>query len=448
MAESPTSRVKIRPGRYLIAIIIVLILLTPISFAYPPFLLWIGVALIGVFGVTAVEFQRLKARLKYISLKRSVPGAIGRGVPFEISILIRNNGKQAIEAYIRDEVPLLATPNYELHEVKVAPGDSERISSQITIPDRGRYEMDRIWVELQTGSRLVSLQASFEARDELKVLPEIFSSEKGLQQSQAASIELLDKLKVSRQQGVGTEFDSLSEYREGDDFRRIDWRATQRMQYPVVRRFQIERHRDVLILIDCGRLMGQKCGDGTKLDCAVDAGLMVARVALTGGDRCGIGLFDSNVVGFVPPQTGEQSIRMLSECVYDAKSEFKETNFASMFSTLQFRQQKRSLVIVISDILDTETTVRYRNSLASMAQRHLVLFAALKTPLLKEIVQKESETLKDGYEKAVTFRILKARMEAMQSIQQSGVHILDVEPSQLTTPLINQFIELRQGTLL
>jgi uncharacterized protein (DUF58 family) len=259
---------------------------------------------------------------------------------------------------------------------------------------------------------------------------------------------MVDKPTRARQHRVGTEFESLSEYRHGDDPRRIDWRASARFGYPIVRHYQIERHRDVVILVDCGRLMGADAGRGTKLDCAVDGALMLGRVALESGDRCGLGIFDDRVVGYLPPVGGARSIRWLSECVYDVQSRWRETDFVLMFATLQARQSKRSLVVVLSDLVDMETSRWFRASLARLAKRHVVLFAALRTPLLEQIAREPVTTVQHGSRKAVVFRILSERQEAMHSLRRGGVHVLDVEPSRLTIPLINNFIELRQRNLL
>ncbi|MGB6044529.1 MAG: hypothetical protein WBF93_15325, partial [Pirellulales bacterium] len=109
---------------------------------------------------------------------------------------------------------------------------------------------------------------------------------------------------------------------------------------------------------------------------------------------------------------------------------------------------KRSLIVVISDIADVETSRRFRTSLASLATRHVVLFAALKTPRLRQIVHAPVDTVLDGSRKAVTFRILREREQAIHSLRRSGVQVLDVEPDQLSAPLINQFIELRQRNVL
>jgi uncharacterized protein (DUF58 family) len=259
---------------------------------------------------------------------------------------------------------------------------------------------------------------------------------------------LLDKISRVRQTGLGTEFEMLSEYRPGDDPRRIDWKTTARLRRPVVRRFQVERHRDVMIVIDCGRLMGADAGRGSKLDCAVDSALILCRTVLESGDRCGLALFDDRVLGYQPPLSGPRALRSLVDSVYNVQSRWAESDFGLMFATLQSRQTKRSLVVILSDIVDVETSTRFRTSLATLSRRHVVLFAGLQTPLLRQIVAEPVATLLDGSRKAVTFRVLRERDEALRSLKRSGVQVLDVEPSRLTVPLLNRFIELRQQNVL
>jgi len=72
-------------------------------------------------------------------------------------------------------------------------------------------------------------------------------------------------IKTYHQRGEGTDFKQLSEYRFGDPVRHLDWRATLRLEKPIVRQFQNERDQCVLLLIDCGRhgpfRPGTECGD-------------------------------------------------------------------------------------------------------------------------------------------------------------------------------------------
>ena len=152
--------------------------------------------------------------------------------------------------------------------------------------------------------------------------------------------------------------------------------------------------------------------------------------------------------GYLPPVTGASSLHALTDSVFAVQSDFRESDFGPMFATLQSRQAKRSLIVVLSDVSDEETSQQFRASLARLGRRHVVLFAALRTPLLNRILTEPVETLVDGAKKAVTFRLLRERQLALQSLQHGGVFVLDVEPNQLTVPLVNQFIELRQRNLL
>src|SRR5580700_8461185 len=163
-----------------------------------------------------------------------------------------------------------------------------------------------------------------------KVFPEGLVAEDDLSQELAAEIQILDRRSRSKRRNVGTEFESISEFRLGDDPRRIDWRSTARTRRLVIRRFQVEQHQDVLILIDCGRLMGAAAGRGTKLDCAIDSALLLARVALANGDRCGTALFDNKVQGYLAPRSSMSAFHTVVEAVYDAQSRWQETDFALM----------------------------------------------------------------------------------------------------------------------
>jgi len=87
-------------------------------------------------------------------------------------------------------------------------------------------------------------------------------------------------------------------------------------------------------------------------------------------------------------------------------------------------------------------------ALQQLSRRHLVLFAALKTPLLNDIIREPTDSVVDGAKKAVTFRLLRDRGRALHVLERAGVHVLDVEPQQVTLPLINQFVDLRRRNLL
>ncbi len=423
-------------------------LLAPLAFAWPP-MLWVMVAAwVGLVGAAIADFRALRPIVDQLRVSRRLPTNAARGLPFLSALTLHNEGNRAVRATLRDVIPPAALQGPEFTQLRVEAGDHETVAAQLTIPIRGRHRFGPAWVRVLGPLGLLEMQRQIDSTGVVKVLPETYASRETLSQDHRAKLLQLDKLTKARSHGAGSEFESLAEYRPGDDPRRIDWRTTARLRRPVIRRYQVERHRDVVIAIDCGRLMGASVGNGTKLDCAVDAALMLARVALQSGDRCGIAVFDDMVRGYLAPVAGVSSIGPLAEQVFALDSKMRESDFGAMFAEWQLRQPRRSLMVIISDLVDGETSERMRLSLNRLAKRHVVLLAALQTPLLTQAVKGDVRTMLAAARKGVAFRLLRQRQRALHSIRRTGVHVLDVEPGELTAPLVNQFIELRSQDLL
>jgi uncharacterized protein (DUF58 family) len=433
----------VRPGRSLILASALLLAGSLLVFV------WAGVILVEVLtlllltGLAVLDYLDLKKRLADVRVARRLPNLVGRGRPFDVTWVLERNQPGPLRGAWRDGLPSDCDPPLLCRSVSLS--DREFVveqTSSLRIPVRGEHAFGPMWVRLVGRFGILEAQRTFELPAIVRVVPETYHSPEELQKEMGVNL-LFDKKSHARQHGTGTEFESLTEFREGDDPRRIDWRATARMNRPIIRRFQIERHRDVLVLIDCGRMMGADVGRGSKLDCAIDAALMLARVALQGADRCGMALFDDQVLGYLAPVSGLPSLGAMADCVYAASTRWRETDFARMFSTLQQRHSKRSLIVVLSDMTDLETTERFRLSLARLAKHHVVLFAALQTPALEQQV---CEPLTDGLDAArhvVALQLQREREQALHGIRRSGVQVLDVAPSQLIAPLINRFLELR-----
>ncbi len=480
---------KLRPGRNLMRCLVATLIGSLTVFVVPQ-IVYLGLLLaVAIAVLVGIDIQFLRTQRKAFEVNRIVPTVVGRGERFRVTWQLRRASEEidsqasgaasaprfsaaivttggltpprspgisqpwSVRATLRgewrDEVPTVAEPRFVSGSFELFPNQLDtELAREFCVPIRGQYRFGPFWLRLSGPCGFVEGQWSLPTTNDVKVLPETYCSHHDLAKDAAAELKLLDKMVRTRQQGIGTDFQSLSEFREGDDPRRIDWRSSARQRRLIVRKYQVERHRDVMIVIDCGRLMAADAAKGNKLDCAIDAGLMMARVALQYGDRCGLALFDDQVLGYLPPVSGLPSLRAIVDQVYATQSRWRESDFGRMFATLQQRQQKRSLMIVISDIVDVQTTERFRASLGKLARRHAVLFAALQTPLLGEVVQTPVERVLDGSRMAVAFRLLREREQALHTLRHADVHVLDVTPSQLTIPLINQFLELRQRVLI
>lgn len=434
----------VRPGRSLIFAAAVLFAVSPLVFAWEGVIVVELLVVVLLVTLAVLDYRELRRRLADVRVARKLPSLGGRSRPFDVRWMLERDLPGPLQIEWRDGLPNDCMPPILSRRLSLSEREFvAEVTNTLSIPVRGEHTFGPMWVRLVGRFGILEAQRTFALPAKVRVVPETYHSPDELQKDTGLNL-LLDKSTRTRQHGVGTEFESLTEFREGDDPRRVDWRATARMNRPIVRRFQIERHRDVLLLIDCGRLMGADVGKGSKLDCAIDAALMVARVALQGSDRCGMALFDDQVLGYLSPVSGVSSLGALADCVYDAATRWRETDFARMFATLQQRHAKRSLVVVISDMVDLETTERFRASLARLAKRHVILFAALQTPVLEQQVHEPLTDSLDAARHTVALQLLRERELALHGVRRCGVQVLDVAPSQLIVPLINRFIDLRQ----
>jgi len=435
---------KFRPGPVLIGLAIATVVLAGASFFSSVAAWGIPPLCIAGLGLAIYDGAWLARHRGDLSVTQIAPQIAGRDVPFEVVLRARISSSASLRGWLRTVVPSAAEPRIWIsHFRDGAIRESQEFRQTFRIETRGQFEFGPVSVALSGPCRALEALWEVAGKNRVKVYPEGLVAEDDLSQELAAEIQILDRRSRSKRRSAGTEFESISEFRAGDDPRRIDWRATARTRRLVVRRFQVEQHQDVFVLIDCGRLMGSAAGRGTKLDCAVDSALYLTRTALANGDRCGLALFDSAVTAFLPPRSGLGALPTIVECVYDAQSRWQETDFAPLFAHLQARHQKRAVLIILSDVADQETSKRARVAISNLAARHVVIFAALQTPLLFAQTRAPIGSRLDAARQVVAYRLLREREETLHALRRGSINILDVEPSQLTLPLINRYLELR-----
>jgi uncharacterized protein (DUF58 family) len=453
--------VRIRPGPTLLLFGGGLVLLGLLSFIWAPAVWLVALAILAAPVPVFLDYRELRLTRGLVRVERELPVCVGRGSRFRLALRVASLASADVVGDLRDCFPADAEPGHWHERFELRPGEEKEFICQVRIPVRGLHEFGPVWVRLRGTTGALEWQRSHDCRGEVKVLPDSAGSEDAIRKDALADRRALDKWTRTRLRGEGLEFESISEFRENDDPRRIDWRSSARHRRLMVRRYQLEQHRDVMVLLDCGRLMMASAGDAahpdpaqasaqrsaTKLDCAVDSVLMLSRVALEKGDRCGLGVFDDQVLGFLPPISGPGAYRAITESVYDVQSRWRETNFSLMFAALERRHPKRSLVVVLSDIVDADSSGRFRAALLTLARKHVLIFAAIQTPLMAKLVRSPMNSSLDVSRKAVAFRVLREREKALHSLEHAGVHVLDVEPGQLTVPLVNRYIELRERNL-
>lgn len=177
--------------------------------------------------------------------------------------------------------------------------------------------------------------------------------------------------------GSGLDFVALRSYDETDDARYIDWNATARLTEPQVRQFTEDREITLWLVLDRSASMDVGASGRGKADVLTDLALSLARLFGRGGNRVGAVLYDGSAdrpVRIVPAGTGRRhTLRIgheLERVGAPRGGSSPTTDLAAMLEAVATAARRRSLVVVVSDLIGTGDWDR---PLRRLAQRHEVV---------------------------------------------------------------------------
>jgi len=260
-------------------------------------------------------------------------------------------------------------------------------------------------------------------------------------------------IKTYRQRGQGTDFKQLSEYRIGDSIRQIDWRATHRLGKPIVREYQEERDQRVILLVDCGRRMraDDRSGPiGTRhFDQVLNAVMLLGYVALRQGDAVGAMTFGTppGQERSVSPRKGAQALNALMGQLFDVEPTPTHSDYVAAAQSLLRNQQKRALVIVITNFRDEDNT-ELSFALRLLRQRHLVLLASLRERIVDELMAQPLGGDEAAVEIASAHLYEQARRDAFHRLADRDALLVDAEPERLGVALVNQYHAVKRAGLI
>ncbi len=308
---------------------------------------------------------------------------------------------------------------------------------------RGRIVVERAWVRSPGPLGLMATVAPVDLKRQAPVVPNI-RPVKAVALRLLTDPELRSGLKIERYKGDGSELDSLKEHAPGDDHRTIDWKASARHRKLVSRQFRAERNHQILIAIDTGRLMCEPLAGIPKVDHAVNAALLLAYVSLRAGDRVGLASFDARPGLFVEPKGGLRGFDVLSQMAAQVDYGDRETNFTLGLTAIAQRLSRRSLIVVLTDFVDTITAELMVENLDRLSRRHVVVFVALQDPGLAATADGAPEGLLDLNRSVVAGGLLRDREVVLRRLRRLGIYPIDASPAQVTPRLINAYLDIKR----
>lgn len=373
------------------------------------------------------------------------PGHLYLGEPGKLTVRAeRRDGRTAPAVEVAIEV------NDKINQAAQEPVTIEPGALEATIEleplSRGTARIPRAWFRWAGPLGLVRRQ-SLETPDlSLAVMPNFLRAATAAEELMgAASLDLGQR--PHPRQGDGSEFSSLRDYAAGLDPRTIDWKRSARYRGLLAKEFEAERNHQIVLAFDTGHLMNERLDGLTRLDHMVNAGLVIAHAAITGGDRIGLFAFDSQVRSFVRPVGGMPSFSYLQHHMASFECSDTETNYTLAMTRLASQLTRRTLVILFTDFVDTTTAELMRENLSRLAVRHLVVFVALKDPYLSTVVDAAADTVRDISRAATAGELLKERQLLFNRLRRAGVLCLEPASAGLVSAMLRQYRTIISGEL-
>lgn len=253
----------------------------------------------------------------------------------------------------------------------------------------------------------------------------------------------LSQMGVRRRQrrGEGSDFHQLREYRTGDAMRQIDWKASSRYRRLISKEYQDERDQQVVFMLDCGRHMRHLDADGSHLDQALNAMLLLSYVADRQGDAVGFLSF-GGMPRWQPPMKGGQVVRRLLERTYDIDSTLQAADYMAAAHQLMPLQRRRALIVILTNSRNEESGDLLKAA-ALLSRRHLVVIADLREQSLDRAMQRPVRDLASALLFQGVVEYLAKRRQSHESLRHQGVLLVDSEPRQLPVNLVNAYLDIK-----
>jgi uncharacterized protein (DUF58 family) len=400
----------------------------------------------GLVAVVARDLALLPVRRGFTA-RRAMPEPFSLGEHEEVRVIVTNPAAAGLLARVADHAADALHPRpRELDGVFDKRG-SLTVAYTTSSPRRGAYRFGSVDLQVTRRDGWLRRQVRIPLDHEVAVFPNIVAI-KRIQLTLRRGLRALVGQRRARPPGASTAFAGLRDYVRGDDVRRISWTATARRDRPVMVEVEAERGQQVMIALDCGRLMTAPAGDMVKLDHAVNAALMLAWVAQAYGDRVGLMTFDDRVTNFIKPERGSAQLHLLTEALYAIKPSYVEPDFGHAMTHLALRIGRRSMVVVLTDLQDPNASRELVAHCLRLAARHLVLVVAMSDPEVLAARDAPVTTSARAYQWAAAEEFVASRRESFELLRRGGVLGLDVVAGSLSPALVERYLELKERALL
>ncbi len=410
----------------LAALVVAVLAIASVALPVPVF---VPFALLGaIAGCVLVDLWA--ARQRVVSLERTRPSTLSLlvAVPFRAAV---NGLGQARAVRVRQPVPptLSIEPPWASGAV---------LEGELTGRHRGVHLLLPVTVRAAGPLGLASVDHTVGVVEKVTVFPDLPKARRLAAARRRG--RATDEGRIRARLGLGTEFETIRDYSPDDDVRQVNWIATSRVGRAMSNQYRVEENRDLVCVVDTGRLMASPAGVMSRLDVALNAVAVLAVAAEEAGDRVGTLAFEAKVTRQLAPR--RRGAEAVVRALFDLEPIEVESDYERAFYAVG--RLKRALVVVFTDLVDDGAARTLIAAMPVLARRHAVLVASCTDPdLLRATSQPPYDTL-GVMREAVAAELLTSRRRVVKLLQSLGAVVVEAPPETLGSACVGAYLKLKQ----
>jgi uncharacterized protein (DUF58 family) len=224
----------------------------------------------------------------------------------------------------------------------------------------------------------------------------------------------------------------------------------------ITRLYQTERSQAVWIVLDAGRLLRGRIAPGasgsrriahSKLDHACSTAVALAQLALFSGDRVGLLVYGQSVQQRVLPGRGAAHLRQIVEALAQAHAESSEADHLRATAVLNRFQPRRALILWITDLAETAMRPEVVDGALQLLHRHVLLFVAMAQPDVDAIANARPRNVEQMFFASAAQELAARRELLLARLREQGALTLDLDPDKLTAAVLNQYLMVKERSM-
>lgn len=389
-----------------------------------------------------VAFDAIRGQARLDRLSAGAPSILRftKDVPAHIPLTFASSLAEPLPIRLSVATPECVAPASFVEE-SVIPAGRSSFEWRCTGTERGDHAVSKLHLEAPSPFGLWSVRSTRPLASTIRVYPNLRDRATAALFHKTAAVGL----RLQRQVGKGREFDNLRQYLPGDGFEDIDWKATARRRFPVVRLYRVEQAQEIYAVVDASRLSGR----GEILESFVGAALHLALAAETQGDRFGLVTFSDRTHKFVRAHNGLEHFRLCREAIYNLHASRVSPDFRDVFTSLQLNLRRRALLVFFTSLDDALLAETFEREVPILARRHLVVVNTPEPPGLKPLFTDAStgdlESLYSGLAgQTITNRLRQLAL----TLSSRGVRLSVVDPRRIKSQVMTEYLEVKRRQML